>query len=154
MSSNEVDTTTAPVTAAGWKKLAKHTVLCPSGARVCIRIPDLPALVESGSIPSNLLDAALGAVKSLDQDQTPTVELIKQQREFTDKLVELTVVEPKLTEADVADIPYEDKEFLVAVATRQRDLDAEGAHIAGLDKSDRFRKFRGLGEFDEDVAGL
>jgi hypothetical protein len=99
-----------------------------------------------------LLDAALGVANN--PDTKPTLDLIKQQREFTDVLTALTVVEPKLTESDIPDIPFEDKEFIVAVATRQRDLDAEGEHIAGLTQSDKFRRFRGLGEFGTDVEGL
>lgn len=137
---------------AGWKKAAKHYPLCPSGARVGIRIPDLPALIEAGDIPQHLLEAALG-VASGGEDTKPTVDLIKQQREFTDILVMMTVVEPSLKEADLPDVPYEDKEFLVAVATRQRDVDAEGEHIGGLSKSERFRRFRGLGEFDPALEG-
>jgi hypothetical protein len=140
-------------TAAAWKKAAQHDVLCPSGVIVGIRIPDLPALVETGDIPQHLLDAALGAA-SAGESQTPSKDMIVQQREFTDLVVGLTVVEPKLTEADIVSIPYEDKDFIVAIATRQRDLDAEGKHIAGLDKSERFRRFRRLGEFDETVEGL
>ena len=139
-------------TLASWKKAAIHYPLLPSGMRVGIRIPDLPALIETGEIPSNLLDAALGVAGG--KDTTPTKELIAEQREFTDHIVLVSVVEPKITKDDVSAIPYEDKEFLVQVATRQRDLDAEGEHIGGLSKSDKFRRFRGLGEFDTDVEGL
>lgn len=141
-----------PVTLAAWKKAASHYPLLPSGVRVGIRIPDLPALIEAGQIPQHLLDVALGIAAG--EDEKPSVELIKTQREFTDKLVQLTVVEPTLSEDDLKEIPFEDKDFIVSVATRQRDLDAEGEHLAGLTKSDKFRRFRRLGEFDSDVAGL
>lgn len=143
---------TKAVSLAAWKKAASHYPLLPSGVRVGIRIPDLPALIEAGQIPQHLLDVALGIAGG--EETKPSVELIKTQREFTDKLVQLTVVEPSLSEADLADIPFEDKDFIVAVATRQRDLDAEGEHLAGLTTSDKFRRFRRLGEFDSDVAGL
>jgi hypothetical protein len=137
---------------SAWKKAATHYPLLPSGVRVGIRIPDLAALVESGQIPNDLVQVALGVASG--EDTKPSVELIKQQKEFTDLLVLQTVVEPKLTPEVVQDIPFEDKDFLVAIATRQRDLDAEGEHIAGLTKSERFRRFRRLGEFDENVEGL
>ena len=146
------ETTHAPTTLSGWKKAALHYPLCPSGVRVGIRIPDLPALIEAGDIPQHLLEAALG-VASSGEPTKPSIELIKQQREFTDTLVQLTVVQPVLKEDDLADLPYEDKEFIVAIATRQRDIDAEGEHIAGLSKSERFRRFRGLGEFDPTLEG-
>lgn len=136
----------------GWKKAAYHNILLMSGVRVEIRIPDLPALIEAGEIPQNLLEAALGIAKG--QATEPSAALIAQQREFTDLIVLKTVTSPKLTEADLADIPYEDKEMLVQIATRQRDLDAEGEHIGGLTKSDKFRRFRGLGGVDEDVEDL
>lgn len=135
-----------------WIAAATHHPLLPSGVRVGIRIPDLPLLIESGEIPQHLLDVALGVAAG--DETTPSVELIKSQREFTDKLVQLTVVEPALDDETVKKIPFEDKDFVVAVATRQRDLDAEGEHLAGLTKSAKFRKFRRLGEFNEDVAGL
>ena len=144
-------------TARGWRKAAVHTIRVPSGEYVEIRIPDLPALIEAGHIPQNLLDAALRVAGSSGRDQQPSKELIVQQREFTDLLVMKMVVSPKLTEADLdpeEGIPYEDKELLVEIGTRQRDLDAEGSHIAGLEKSEKFRRFRRLAEFDPALAGL
>ena len=137
---------------AAWKKAASHYPLLPSGVRVGIRIPDLPALVESGEIPNHLVEVALGVASG--EDKTPSIDLIKQQRSFTDIVVKLTVVEPKLSDEDLKEIPFEDKDMIVAIATRQRDLDAEGEHLAGLTKSTKFRRFRGLGEFDQDVEGL
>jgi hypothetical protein len=148
----EVTEETKPLSGAAWKKKAFHTPLLPSGSRVKIKIPDLPRLIETGKIPNHLLDAALGVANS-NEDTKPSKELIAQQREFTDTLVMLTVVEPKLTEADMDDVPYEDKEMIVAFATRQRDLDAEGEHLAGLTTSSKFRKFRLLGEFDPALEG-
>jgi hypothetical protein len=146
-----------PTTTRGWRKAAFHTILLPSGEYVEIRIPDLPALIEAGHIPQNLLDAALRVAGSSGQNQTPSKDLIVQQREFTDILVTKMVVSPKLTPEDLdpeTGIPYEDKELLVEIGTRQRDLDAEGSHIAGLEKSEKFRRFRRLGEFDPALACL
>lgn len=137
-------------TVAEWAKKADHEILCPSGARVKIRIPDLAAIIEGGDLPQHLLDAALGVANKLSrgEPERPTKELIAQEREFTDFLVATTVTEPKLTPDDARGVPYEDKEMIIAIATRQRDLDAEGEHIAGLTKSEKFRRFRGLGEFN------
>lgn len=141
-------------TKAAWKKAAVHNILLPSGVRVDIKIIDLPQMVESGTFPQHLLDVALKqAANGADDVQTPTVELIHQQREFTDLLVMNSVVEPKLEPADLPEIPFEDKAMIVDVATRVRDYDAEGSHISGLDSSARFRKFRGFTHLDEDVEG-
>lgn len=136
-------------TAAEWTKAAYHDVVLPSGMMVQIKIPDLPALIETGQIPQHLIDAALGVINK--PNATPTKDLIVQQREFTDTLVRKTVTAPELTDADMPNVPYEDKEMIVEIATRQRDLDAEGNHIGGLDKSEKFRTFRGLGSLYSDV---
>ena len=141
-------------TAETWAQNALHYVVLPSGACVTIRIPDLPAMIETGEIPQHLLDAALGVASK--PSQTPSKELIVQQREFTDTLVKITVVEPELTDAMLdpkTGIPYEDKEMLVEIATRQRDLDAEGSHIGGLETSEKWRRFRGVASLYEDVEG-
>ena len=140
-----------PITAAAWKKSAVHTITCPSGAVIGIRIPNIPQLVESGQLPQHLLESALGAANDAP---TPTEDLIKQEREFTDFIVKTTVVEPEIKDVDLPEIPYEDKEFIVSIATRQRDLDAVGDHIGGLSASAKFRRFRGLGEFSENVESL
>lgn len=138
---------------AAWAKAATHTVRCPSGVYVEIRIPDLPALIEAGTIPQHLLDAAIGAAAP-SQIDTPTVELIAKEREFTDVLTSLTVVNPSITEEDARGLPYEDKEMLVGIAMRKRDWDAEGEILGGLMNSEKFRRFRGLGEFDPTLEGL
>lgn len=155
--SDQIAATNNPQTKAAsldeWVDAATHYPLLPSGKRVGIKIPDLPALIESGQIPQHLLDVALKMVTG-SGDTTPNREVIVAQREFTDVLVQRTVVEPLLSDESVKRIPFEDKDFIVALATRQRDLDAEGEHLAGLTTSENFRRFRRLGEFDKDVEGL
>lgn len=152
MSTTKKDTTPDLVTSLdAWDKAGVHTPLLPTGVRVKIRIPDLGDMVESGEIPQHLLDVALGVINN---DTKVDKELIIKQKEFTALIVKATVVAPKLeTDEQIAKVPVEDKEMLVAIATRQRDLDAEGEHIAGLTTSEKFRKFRGLGEFDPNVEG-
>jgi hypothetical protein len=155
--SDEVEAPKA-ATLATWKKSAVHTVICPSGSYVTLKIPDLPRMIEAGQIPQHLLEAALGAAGAGDDITAKSAEdrinLIKQQREFTDHIVMMAVIEPKITEADLLHIPYEDMEFITQVASRARDLDAVGDHIAGLHKNEAFRRFRRIGEFSEDVEGL
>lgn len=142
-----------PTSLAAWKKSAVHNLVLPSGTVIGMKIPDVPTLIEAGTIPNHLLEAALGAAKN-PEDQAPTRDMISQEREFTDLLVHLSVVDPKVSVEDAADIPMEDKAMIVAVATRQRDIDAEGNHIAGLDKSEKFRRFRRVGEFDPLLESL
>ena len=149
-----------PVSVAAWKKAALHYPMLPSGSRVGIKIPDLPRMIEAGNIPQHLLEAAVGAARQQNaaDAEALTPDKIRQnaaeEREFTDIVTQVTVVEPKLSEADLEAIPVEDKQFIVAIATRIRDLDVLGDHLAGLTKSEKFRRFRRLGEFDEDVEDL
>lgn len=138
-----------PKDAAAWKTSKRHDVTLPSGVGVAIEIPNLPLLIKTGQLPNDLIDAAIGAIK---RDEI-TAELINQQSDFYHKLVALTVKEPEITEADVADLPYEDVELIVEIATRNRDLDALGRHIAGLHKSSEWRHFRGLDYGDEALEG-
>lgn len=140
------------VSKADWKKAAVHNVLLPSGVRVDVKVIDLPRLVETGQFPQHLLDVALKEASG-GEKTTPSIELIQQQREFTDLIVRMAVVEPALDPEDMDEVPFEDKAMILDIATRQRDYDAEGAHIGGLDSSERFRKFRRFLAGDEDVEG-
>lgn len=140
-----------PKDAAGWGGRKNHEVVLPSGALVTICLPNLPQLVRTGQIPNDLIEDAVGAMQGTVEI---TAELLADQADFYDKLLAMTVVEPKITEADVAELPYEDVEMLAEFATRQRDVDALGRHLAGLHKSKEWRSFRGLSNFDASVDGL
>jgi hypothetical protein len=142
-----------PVSKAQWKKAAIHTVTLESGMVVNIRLPDLPKLIEAGAIPQSLIDVAID-VATNRRSERPNADVVKQQREFTDLVVLKTVVEPSITEEDLPDIPYEDKEMLVEFATRQRIFDAKGHHLSGLEADKDFRRFHRIGEFDPTMAGL
>lgn len=140
-------------TKAQWKSAKRHYPTLPSGVVVGVEIPDLPNLVKAGAIPNELIDTAIAVASG----RKPTRDDIVQQADFYNKLCALTVVEPAdITEADFAagEFPFEDKEMLVEFATRQRDLDAIGHHLAGLEKVKDFRNFRGIFGGDEDVEGL
>lgn len=139
-------------TLANWKKAKDHEITLPSGVEVSVSVPNLPDLISAGSFPNNLIDAAISFASG--QTKKITKEFLTEQAEFTRKLVSLTVVSPTISESDVSDLPYEDIEMIVEIATRNRDLDALGQHLAGLEKSEKFRKFRGLTGDDEDGTGL
>lgn len=127
--------------AAAWKKAGAHAVVLNSGAVVKVRIPNLPQLVETGELPNDLIDVAIDLASGKEE---VTTEHIKDQARFYRALISRTVVEPKITEDDVPDLPFEDVELLAELATRRRDIDAVGNHLGGLDASPKFRKFRGL----------
>jgi hypothetical protein len=140
-------------TISQWKANRRHAITLPSGFEVSIEIPNLAVLVKTGQLPNALVQQAIGAV----QAGKLTAEAIAEQADFYAKLVCATVKEPAVTEADVVGdepIPFEDIEMLVEIATRQRDLDALGHHIAGLHTSKDWRNFRGLSSVYEDVEGV
>lgn len=128
-----------------WNSSAVHEdVTLPSGFSVDLTIPNLPQMIASGAIPNSLVDVAIGI--QTGSGRVPGREVIEQSVEFAAKIVATTVKNPVVTEQDVLDnkLPYEDIEMLVEIATRQRDLDAIGRHIGGLDKLQEFRTFRHL----------
>jgi hypothetical protein len=128
-----------------WNSSRIHEdVMLPSGFQVDITVPNLPQMIASGAIPNNLVDVAIGVAQGAGR--TPGREVIEQSVEFAAKVVSTAVVNPVVTEQDVLDnkLPYEDVEMIVEIATRQRDLDAIGRHIGGLDKLQEFRSFRRL----------
>ena len=139
-----------------WEEAGVHTPLLPSGRRVKMRVLDLPMLIEAGDIPQHLIDAAIGTAQVDDDDEkkTPSKEYFTREVEFTDQVCILSVVAPKLTTETVRRIPAEDRAMLAAWATRARDWDMEGEHIAGLNRSEKFRRFRGIGEFTPAVEDV
>jgi hypothetical protein len=143
--------TAKPTSLAQWKKNKTHTITLPSATVVEIEVPDLPGLVKTGQIPNELVDMA---IKVAAGKREVTREDIVQQADFFNKLCVLTVKSPAVTEEDFASgaIPFEDKEMLVEIATRQRDLDAVGHHIAGLESVKEWRNFRGLTFGYEDIG--
>lgn len=134
-----------------WKKSKDHEITLPSGTKVKIALPNLPLLIKAGQIPNSLLDIV---VQAQGGDFKVTPELLAEQADYTSFIVAKTVVDPHIDEADVADLPYEDVEMIMDFAMRNRDLDAVGHHLSGLDQVKDFRRFRGLDAGDEIGAGL
>lgn len=158
----------APVTKEEWARAAIHTITLPSGAVVKIKLPDLAALIKGGQIPNPLLEIAqkIGAGEPVtapeegkgegdDKESGVSKELIGQISDFHAFLVSKTVVEPTVSQDEVAAgaIPTEDIAVIVQFALRERDFDVVGHHLGGLEKVTEFRKFRGLDLSVEDILG-
>lgn len=147
-----------------WKGAKVHTITLPSGAEVDIVLPDLAAMIKGGSIPNELLDVAqkvgsgqpVGDAVTEGEKDGVSKELIGQISEFHAFLVSKTVVNPTVTEAEVlaGDLPAEDISVVVQFALRERDFDAVGHHLGGLETVPEFRKFRGLDVGVEDILGF
>lgn len=137
-----MSTVKKPVSKAAWLKNKKHTITLSSSADtvVEIEVPNLPELIAAGEFPNNLIDAAIAVASG----KKVTADDIKEQAEFYRHLVAKTVTDPVLTPDEVKTLPFEDIELLVAIATRNREVDGVGNHISGLDQSRDWLKFRGL----------
>jgi hypothetical protein len=148
--------TTTKTTKTSWKKAAVHEgVTLPSGTVVSIKLPNLSLMLKTGNIPNSLVEAAVEMQNAMSRGTAEiTKEMIEQQWYYYSFLVAKTVVEPEITQEEVADIPAEDVEMLVEFATRQRDIDAVYRHIAGLDKMESFRRFRGVSSGLEGLEDL
>lgn len=138
-------------TASDWIGQAVHEVTLPSGFKAKIKIPNLPQIIKTGGIPNDLLKAALKA-QSFDVELTE--DDLKREAEYNELIVLEAVVEPEITKDDIPSLPYEDLAMLIEIAMRQRDVDAVGHHIGGLETSAEWRRFRGLDSFDEDLSNV
>lgn len=135
-------------TKTAWKRAATHDgIVCPSGTVVSIKLPNLPKLAEAGEIPNELVDLATAA-EQVTPGQVPQ-DVLGKLSKLQDFIVAETVVKPEIKPEEVADLPYEDLEFLAELAHRRRDVDALGNQIAGLDKLDKYATFRDLNDSDE-----
>lgn len=136
-------------TVDAWKQKAVHTVTLPSGAVVQIVVPNLPAIVKSGVLPSELLPlakaAAFGTSGELSDD------MVEKLPELQRELAILTSHSPKLDSTTVDQVPYEDVIMLSEFAIRTRDTDALGEHISGMEKLSDFARFRDLGSGGQDI---
>ena len=136
------------------EKAGTHKIRLHSGALVEIRLPDIAELIESGVIPQHLLQTATQMANAMQTGQAPEVtqETVIQQKEFVNAVTIATLVNPKVDAETVTKVPIEDRELITQIATRSRDVDAVGDHIGGLHTSEKWRRFRGVGEFDPTLA--
>lgn len=133
---------------AAWKRAATHDgIVCPSGAVISIKLPNLPKLAEAGEIPNELVDLATAA-EQVTPGEVPK-DVLEKLSKLQDFLISETVVKPEVKPEEVSELPYEDLTFLAELAHRRRDVDALGNQIAGLDKLDKYATFRDLNDSDE-----
>lgn len=139
--------------ASEWKAAAGHVVTLPSSKKVRFKIPNLAVLAKSGELPNSLLAVAVpGSVKEAEvTDPDEAQARIARLAEFQRWIIAKAVIEPQITEEDVDNLPTEDVDCLVELATRGRDQDAVGHHISGLEDSAEWRRFRGVPDLDQDL---
>jgi hypothetical protein len=106
-------------------------------------------MIKGGDIPNELVDVAL----EVKREEKIDVEVITRAWDFTRFIVPQTVVNPKITDEDVDDLPIQDVEMLAGFAMRRIDMDAVGHHLGGLEKVASFRNARGLVDLSSILDG-
>lgn len=142
-------------TAAQLKKRAIHKdVTLPSGAIVEIKLPNLSQMIRAGTLPNDLVDAALKQQVAPGEDPDAakmlTREDLEQDWDFIEFIVPLVLHKPEVKAEDVKDLDPMDVTMLANFAARRTDIDAVGCQIGGLDTQESFRRHRGF--FDIDAA--
>lgn len=150
--------TLAPSSRADLEQKRKGVVARgPSGAVYRLRQINLQRHALSGGLPAQLIQVAMEGQEAIgamfeqmargadgDADQAPI-------RDYLDNLVIASVIEPVLGKDDLGDpgkldddalVPAVDYEWIVSVAFRESDVDAEGRRLWGVEPFSRFQLFR------------
>lgn len=133
------------------KRRIHEGVTLPSGAVVTIVLPNLGQMIKAGSLPNDLMQAALKQ-QSASQDEQLTEEDLKKDWDFVEWIVPLTLYEPKIETADVEKLDPMDITMIANFAARRTDIDAVGHQLGGLETQKSFRDLRGIITFEEAVA--
>ena len=137
---------TKPRDAKAWAKRGEHTVTLPSATEVTIRLPSLPSLAKAGAIPNDLLAYITPKAKAADEGQEPTPEITQEtlmnEVAWRDFIISRMCVSPTVAPEEVSSLPEEDIVMLSEFALRQRDTDAIGHQLGGLEVTEEWRRFR------------
>jgi hypothetical protein len=134
---------------SAWKKANSHTITLPSSKVVTIKLPNLPEMIKGGSFPNALIPIAVKRI----QEEEITADKIKELADYHRFLIHKMLLSPTVEEEDVPDLPPADIDMLISIANRERDMDAVGHHLSGLETVDSFKRFRGIDSSSEDLLG-
>lgn len=162
----------------GWKQRGLHTVTCPSGQRLRIRIPGIATLLEHGDLPGDLVSVALSEIEhergaagaladsmTADEPVDAKLERVARFASFQRHLVKHAVAQVEtgggwhnveLSDDDVSELPEDDLAMVAEIVQRLRVFDARGVRI-GVEPLDRwaaFREVHGCGEDCESCQAL
>jgi hypothetical protein len=159
MTTTEVERPSVRKTATktSWLKSGTHTITTYTGHVIKIKYPNLALMMRIGLIPTHLRAtavkvakgevttsgaAALGVGEDLAEPEgDEAYEEILRVVELMDLLIAEMVVEPKLSQEDIDAMPGEDRDLLLAIANRERDVDAAGVRL-GVEPLSRWDTFR------------
>ena len=152
---------------SAWQRRAVHSITCPSGQKVKIRIPGIATLLEHGDLPEDLFLIATaeltdtvtgpgidgpsvipGSVQWVAKaDQAEQLERIKTFAAFQRQLVAAALVEPALSYEEISEavlagtLPEDDLAMIAEIVQRLRFRDAQGVRV-GVEPLDRWARFR------------
>lgn len=171
-------TTSPPPSLSAWQARSLHTVTCPSGQRIKIRILGLGTILQGGALPEDLIDIALveltseggaaGSIaKELVQDDLTDEQKargIKRLAEFGQlmRYLSITAIEQievapdqwepiRLTMEDIDALPEDDLAMVAEIVQRLRGTDAKGVTV-GVEPLERYAGFRELHRCPEECA--
>lgn len=126
-----------------WKAKRKEggKITLPTGTQVRIEVPDLVELLAQGHVPNPLVKFALEATESLQTGLDVDMDKIKEAAEFMRWVVAVTVKDPEIEPSDVPEIDAMDTAMVLEFAMRQRQVDAVGHQLHGLEKIQDWRRF-------------
>ena len=119
-------------------------VTLPSGTKVRIEVPNIVTMLAHGEVPNELVKYAADTADSLQAGLLDSdIEKIKEASDYLNWLVATTIKEPEgVTADDVKDLPTEDTDMILEFALRQREVDALGHQLYGMETNEEWRKFR------------
>lgn len=144
------------VTKSAWLKSGVHTITTYTGHTIRIKYPNLALMMRVGLVPTHLRAIAVKFARGEVNLASPALPTGEDQPEpaadeaydelvlmveLLDLIVMEMVVEPKLTQEDVDEMPGEDRDLLLAIANRERDVDAVGRRL-GVELLSRWDTFR------------
>lgn len=157
--------TEQPPSLTGWQARGLHTITCPSGQRLRIRIPGIATLLEHGDLPDELIEIALlevsrsdgaaGAIaeeiQNIPTDATDArLERLHQFAQFQRHLVCAAIAAVDagndrwegvtLTPDALDGLPEDDLAMVAEIVQRLRGTDARGVRI-GVEPIDRWARF-------------
>lgn len=132
--------------------------LLPSGYRVRIRPPNMELHALSGGLPSRLRRLATVGAPELNRmlsNREEADEALLETRDYLVAVVREMVIDPDLSslrtfeELDAILLPA-DFHFLLEIGQRERDYDAEGKRLWGIEPLGRWETFRDVHGCAED----
>jgi hypothetical protein len=127
------------------QKTREIVALAPSGNVYKLRPMNIERHALAGELPASLRKVAMQGAQAVDEammaDQVD--ENGPEMRDYLDRLVRQSVVEPDLTDVDIDVLPPVDYRWIVRIALGEEDRDGEERRLWGKEPLSTWATFRG-----------